>query len=254
MAKVVTAEQIKQYRTGGCFALAQALSRLTGYPQKVINHGRLVHAFVMTPDGSLIDVHGKKSEKEFLDFLVQQGCLSSSVDQGNVRIEDFPSEIPILWLHAGYKPPSESAIKKAMSVAKIVSAGDRDIPSVVRNVATTVRKELETQYRYPEGSYGLCGTCIEASESIVRKLTEVAVKARTVEGWCLYDDESYGSDRCYDEHTWVEVDAGEGVLFVDVTLDQFQPAMSDRIDPVVIGETPRFLVLEQPREFEVNGC
>jgi hypothetical protein len=253
MTKTVTPEQVTQYRTGGCFALAQALSRITGYPQKIIDHGRLVHAFVMTPDGNFIDVHGKKTEEEFLDFLVKQGCLdASSVEQGYVRIEDFPSEIPILWRHAGYKPPSETAIKKAMPVAKIVAGGQRDVLSVARNVAVSVRKALELKHQYPDGSCRLNGACIEASELIVKRLSEVAVKARTVEGWCVYDDQNYGSSRPYDEHTWVEVDAERGTLFVDVTLDQFQPAMDDFIEPVVIGNVPQFLVLEEPRPLEFH--
>lgn len=251
MEKVVTTEKIKHYRTGGCFALAQALHRLTGYPVKHIDYGSLVHAFVVAPDGFVIDVHGKKSEQDFLDFLAKERCLPQGmVDQGLVRIEDFPSEIPITWLHFGYKQPSEAAIKKSMPVAKKVSAGERDLLAVVRNVALSVRKNLELRFLYP----GLAGTCIEASESIVQELAAVKVKARTVEGWCLYDDEHYGSDRSYDEHTWVEVDAGDDVLFVDVTLDQFQPGMNDPIEPVVIGEMPRFLVLDEPREFEMDGC
>ena len=39
--------------------------------------------------------------------------------------------------------------------------------------------------------------------------------------WCVYEDDSSCSDRCYDEHTWVECEG----YYIDVTADQFNSCM-----------------------------
>lgn len=91
---------------------------------------------------------------------------------------------------------------------------------IIEKVAIAMRNLLEK--RYGTGT-DLCGRCIEASsylETILRTFGVTDIKQ--VEGWCLFEDEDYGSDRPYDEHTWLEL--GNGKYYLDITADQFNPA------------------------------
>jgi len=96
------------------------------------------------------------------------------------------------------------------------------------------------------GEENLHGTCIEASEMISKELTKHGIKNKIVEGWCQYDDEHYGSDRPYDEHTWVEIVNQGKIIVLDVTLDQFQAGMEEDIPPIYVGDLPDFLVYDEP--------
>ena len=58
-------------------------------------------------------------------------------------------------------------------------------------------------------------------EMIVDMLYDIGIKAETIEGWCIYEDDSSCTDRCYDEHTWVECEE----YYIDVTADQFNDCM-----------------------------
>lgn len=111
-----------------------------------------------------------------------------------------------------------------------------------------VRADVVSQH----GEDNLHGTCIEASELISKELNKHGIKNTIVEGWCLYDDENYGSDRPYDEHTWVEIVSQGKTIVLDVTLDQFKYGMDEPIPPVYIGEKPEFLVYEEPDMPEEN--
>lgn len=112
----------------------------------------------------------------------------------------------------------------------------------IYKIALDIRTALDI-----ENEHGLHGKCIEASDSIVSRLKDIGIEAVAVEGWCIYDDEYYGSDRPYDEHTWVEAQVDGKTLFIDVTLDQFQAGMDDPIPAICIGEVPDFLVLREPK-------
>lgn len=109
--------------------------------------------------------------------------------------------------------------------ALFTSNSPGDAPSAeaiaaISEIATKVRQELE-------GEYGedLTGNCIEASEKIAASLScELGIAAKTVEGWCQFDDECYGSDRPWDPHTWAEIPALN--LYIDVTADQFNYGMA----------------------------
>lgn len=103
-----------------------------------------------------------------------------------------------------------------------------------------IRKDLESRYTTP-----LHGKCIESSDLVLNYLKSKKIEAIAVEGWCLYDDEYYGSDRPYDAHTWVEVPS-LGII-IDLTLDQFQAGMNENIPSVFIGPLPDFLKYEEPR-------
>ena len=90
--------------------------------------------------------------------------------------------------------------------------------TIFKIVASSVRKCLEE--KIGTGT-DLAGHCIEASSLIESILKELGFDAKSIEGWCSYDDECYGSDRPYDEHTWVECNG----YYIDATADQFNPGM-----------------------------
>lgn len=94
--------------------------------------------------------------------------------------------------------------------------------SQVESVAKIVRKVFED--RIGTGT-DLCGYCIMASELLLGIYVSLGYMGRTVEGWCEFDDEYYGSDRPYDEHTWLELFVNNKKLYIDITADQFNPGM-----------------------------
>lgn len=99
--------------------MSAALHRLTGYPERCIDFGNCTHAFVVTASGAVLDVHGEHTWGEFLRFLVSEGSLlPESVASGKVKYMPIPGEDSIEWRDRGYKPPTETAIRKAISVAK----------------------------------------------------------------------------------------------------------------------------------------
>lgn len=118
-----------------------------------------------------------------------------------------------------------------------------DALNIIQTIAIQVRREME-------GKYGdqLYGKCIEASERIVSLLREKGLPARTVEGWCIYDQYYSCSDQPFDAHTWVEVNLDRHELVVDVTATQFQAYIDDPIPDVYIGELPRYFQLEKPED------
>ena len=96
---------------------------------------------------------------------------------------------------------------------------EHEIITKVKTVALSTRNEIVSIY-----GEDLAGYCIEASENIVKRLRdELRLDAKTVEGWCRFDDECYGSDHPWDPHTWVEIPSLG--LYVDVTADQFNYGM-----------------------------
>lgn len=97
----------------------------------------------------------------------------------------------------------------------------------LKSLATKVRNDLEKEY----GS-DLTGHCVEASDNLLSALKAVGIAARIVEGWCVWDDDRWGSDTPYGEHTWVELQDG---TYIDVTADQFNPGMdADRKYPKIL--------------------
>ena len=122
------------------------------------------------------------------------------------------------------------------------------INPIIQEIATQVRKEMVD--KYGEGT-DLAGHCIEASDRIVDLLTNSDIEAKTVEGWCIYDDDYYGSDRPYDEHTWVELNDG---TYIDVTADQFNDGMytENELPKIIIGNIPNCMVYNEP-ELDEDG-
>ena len=119
---------------------------------------------------------------------------------------------------------------------------------VVHEIANQVRNEIVD--KYGDGT-NLSGHCIEASDRIVELLAEKGISAKAIEGWCMYDDEYYGSDRPYAEHTWVELNDG---TYIDVTADQFNVAMysENKLSNIIIGYIPECMVYNEP-ELDEEG-
>lgn len=109
-----------KYRQGGCFALAEALRRLTGLPVRCIDHGPFVHAFVQTEQGDVIDIHGRSPWPDFLTLLVATGAIPE-VQMDYVRAEPISPEKERIWntlARRGYRKPSETAVRQAIRDAK----------------------------------------------------------------------------------------------------------------------------------------
>lgn len=112
-------QQVTKYRNGGCFAMAEALHRLTGFPIRCIDFGRCTHAFVVSPDNEVMDIHGVMHWNTFLAFMVAEGVLPAyAVADDLIQAQDVPNPPPTLWLHMGYKVPSETAVKDAIAVVR----------------------------------------------------------------------------------------------------------------------------------------
>lgn len=113
------------------------------------------------------------------------------------------------------------------------------VPKVNKETILSYIKEIRKvmEYNYGTGT-DLCGECIEASEIIATALRFIGLKnCKTVEGWCEFDDEYYGSDRPYDPHTWVEIPLPNSKpIYIDITADQFNPGMFEgtKYPPVII--------------------
>lgn len=112
---------VHKYRQGGCFAMALALSELTGFPVRCIDYGGCTHAFVQSPAGDVLDIHGKQSWAEFIAFLIRENCLPPhAVHPGIIVPEPLPEagEEPASWRHFGYRPASRAAVIAAKKVAR----------------------------------------------------------------------------------------------------------------------------------------
>ncbi len=120
------------------------------------------------------------------------------------------------------------------------------------NQITAIQYTLKAVRSYMEKTYGkgteLAGHCIEASEYIVAILKSLGYEqAKTVEGYCLYDNGDFCSDVPYDPHTWAELDG----YYLDVTADQFNYGMIEENEfaPICIKlGLPHGIVINKPVE------
>ena len=65
----MTSNDYDMFGRGGCWALAQAIHDLTGWPMRALRRaGGLPggHAFIETPDGRYLDIHGPVPAGEFM--------------------------------------------------------------------------------------------------------------------------------------------------------------------------------------------
>lgn len=113
----------------------------------------------------------------------------------------------------------------------------------IYDIAKSVRDELKCKY-----ADCLCGRCIEASEKIAERLTQTDIECEIVESWCVYDEFGGCSDRPYDEHTWVVATICNEKLYIDVTADQFQSCIDEKMLPIIIGYQPTYMQINEPDE------
>lgn len=127
-----------------------------------------------------------------------------------------------------------------------------DTIEMITQLACSVRSEMVELY-----GDNLFGKCIEASDKIVQRInSQLDIDTIIVEGWCQYDDENYGSDRPWDEHTWVEVPSLN--LYIDVTADQFNYGMysENNYDAIIVRKgLPHGMRYNEPiwEEYEENS-
>lgn len=114
----------------------------------------------------------------------------------------------------------------------------------IRELLENVRQYMESTYSQP-----LYGRCIEGSKLIAQGLKKLKIPCKTVEGWCLYDDDSGCSNRPYDEHTWIELLDG---TVLDVTMDQFSHYINEPIPRIYYGPLPYFLEYDQPTYLDAD--
>lgn len=114
----------------------------------------------------------------------------------------------------------------------------RDKSAIIKGLAVKLRKIFEELYGKETD---IAGYCIQASELLQAIYKVYGIQSKTVEGWCEYDDEYYGQDRPYDEHTWLEISLNnqnkfKQSLYVDITADQFNNGMyiENQFDGVII--------------------
>ena len=108
---------------------------------------------------------------------------------------------------------------KPILINATIQSGDKiyfrkykNLMSQIESIAKIVRRVFED--RIGTGT-DLCGYCIWASELLLGIYVSLGYMGRTVEGWCEFDDEYYGSDRPYDEHTWLELFVNNKKLYID---------------------------------------
>ena len=108
-------------------------------------------------------------------------------------------------------------------------------------IASQVRKEIEEKYMNTNPA--LHGTCVAASERVEQLLTEAGYHCTFVEGWVVYDDDSACTDRCYDEHSWIECEG----YYIDVTASQFNSLMETDFPNVIVSKSkPESMVYDEP--------
>lgn len=126
-----------------------------------------------------------------------------------------------------------------------------DAEHKIKTTAEILRESLVKQYG---SSTDLCGHCIEASELLRDIFSTMGIPCHTIEGWCEFDDEYYGSDRPYDPHTWLEIPRRGGKsVYVDITADQFNPGMYEetKYDGIIIQfGLPHGMRYDEPVEYD----
>lgn len=131
--------------------------------------------------------------------------------------------------------------------------GDKSV--IIKSLAIKLREIFEERYGTETD---LAGYCIQASELLQAIYKVYGIQSKTVEGWCEYDDEYYGQDRPYDEHTWLEIPLNnqnklEQPLYVDITADQFNNGMDieNQFSSIIIRKgLPHGMCYREPDIYE----
>lgn len=187
------------------------------------------------PNGKLM----KNAKKPNVVSFTAKWCEEKD-ENGNIISWTYKTSIPheTFMIYEDGMPYCRGFVFKLADVNNKTTKSNMPRTTIL-TVAKLVREYMEN--KYGPGT-NLCGHCIEASEKIVNSLNELDIQAKTVEGWCIYEDDSTCTDRCYDEHTWVEAYG----LYIDVTADQFNSCMINKLKPVYVGRRPDCMVYEKP--------
>ncbi len=104
-----------QYRKGRCFAMAKALHNALGWEMRYIQWGGALHAFVISPAGEVLDIHGLFSWEAYQTFLVGEFKVPDwALEQGVFKHEAFTPDVEDLFSRLyNYRPPSKTAITQA---------------------------------------------------------------------------------------------------------------------------------------------
>lgn len=130
-------EIVWRYRNGACFALAKALHQVTGWDIRYIQWGGFAHAFVLSPDGNALDIHGLMPWETFQLLLIDAAKVpADAIADGRFAHEAFTPELEQnLTLLYGYKAPSKSAIKQALREVRLH-------PNTADAISTLTRRPL----------------------------------------------------------------------------------------------------------------
>jgi hypothetical protein len=122
---------------------------------------------------------------------------------------------------------------------------------IIYQVAVRVREYLEKNY----GEH-LYGKCIEASDLIIAGLKKKGIKATTHQGYCLYELYENCTDVPYADHVYTLYRKGNQLLYIDITLDQFQSQFTRNIPKIVILDyIPNFILKRKPgRDTILHEC
>lgn len=118
--------------------------------------------------------------------------------------------------------------------------------------AVKVRKELCA--KYPESAsdkeHSLAGHCIEASDLLSVRLSDLGFDSESVRCFCIYEDWEQCPEACYEEHWIVRVNGHENAedIYIDLTMSQFQWGFFEELPDIYIGSAPSMYVFQEPDE------
>lgn len=228
-----TSMSAAEFLHGHCSMFAYELSKTFGYQiEEIINfENDLIHAYCIdnfNGKTAYIDIRGITTDveeffEEFSDWVdVTDGSVDEKqFEEGWISVNRFLDAKRYISQYSCLDSISGLNISQnaCSFIAENHSSYDITLYQQILSVAADVRNEMVALY-----GEDLAGKCIEASEKIVEVLSnQFGIQAETVEGWCRFDDECYGSDHPWDPHTWVEIPSLK--LYIDVTADQFNYGM-----------------------------
>lgn len=106
----------------------------------------------------------------------------------------------------------------------------------IYNICNTVRDELV--YKYDDEL--LMDKCIEVSEEIYNKLSELGYDVDIIDGYCIFDIIN-DVNKTYAEHSWVELYDDNNIIYIDISASQFQKYINEDIPDIIIGNKPYYM-------------
>ena len=178
-------------------------------------------------------------EKALIKFIEPSVDDIDNLDIDDIELDDLDSDSDEDFLRRYFGDDWRTThphLKDTFGIKESVT----NVNDIVKSCAKTTRDYIVNKYGTETD---LCGKCIEASDCLVDLLINNGIKAKTVEGYIVYDIDENCSDRAWDEHTWVELDDG---TVVDVTVEQFNYQMYDEYPPILIDKNPHGYTYDRP--------